>query len=60
MVRVMNLHKTSEGSCGSSFSGYLLVEVETQVKEGGTGLHKIIREINLVYKGLKCLANLPA
>ena len=24
-----------------------------KVKEGGTGLHKTIREINLVYKGLK-------
>ena len=23
------------------------------MKEGGTGLHKTIREINLVYKGLK-------
>ena len=23
------------------------------MKEGGTGLHKIMREINLVYKGLK-------
>ena len=25
---------------------------KVQVKEGGTGLHKTIREINLVYKGL--------
>ena len=24
------------------------------MKEGGTGLHKTIREINLVYKGLIC------
>ena len=24
------------------------------MKEGGTDLHKTIREINLVYKGLKC------
>ena len=30
-------------------------EVEIQVKEGGTGLHKTIREINLVYKGLNTL-----
>ena len=52
MVRVMNQEKTSEGSRGSSFSGKLLAEVEIQVKEGGTGLHKTIREINLVYKGL--------
>ena len=28
-----------------------LAEVEIQVKEGGTGLHKTIREINFVYKG---------
>ena len=48
----MNLHKTSEGSCGSSFSAQLLVEMEIQVKEGGISLHKTIREINLVYKGL--------
>ena len=27
--------------------------MEIQVKEGGTGLHKTIREINLVYKGLR-------
>ena len=26
--------------------------MEIQVKEGGTGLHKTIREVNLVYKGL--------
>ena len=44
----MDLQKTSEGSCGSSFSA----EVEIQVKERGTGLHKTIREINLVCKGL--------
>ena len=50
MVRVMNLQKSSEGSCGSSFLGQ---EVEIRVKEGGTGLHKTIRKINLVYKGLK-------
>ena len=53
MVRVMNLQETSEGSCGSSFSGQLPAEVEIQVKEGGTSPHKTIREINLVYKGLK-------
>ena len=28
-------------------------EVEIKVKEGGTSLHKTIRKINLVYKGLK-------
>ena len=28
-------------------------EVEIQVKKGGTGLHKAITKINLVYKGLK-------
>ena len=52
MVRVMNLQRTSKGSCGSSFSGQLLAEVEIQVKEGGTSLHKTFREINLVFKGL--------
>ena len=44
VVRVMNLQKTSEGSCVSSFSGLLPAEVEIQVKEGGTGLQKTIRE----------------
>ena len=29
--------------------------MEIQVKEGGTSLHKTIREINLVYKGLMYL-----
>ena len=48
VVRVMNLQRTSEGSCGSSFSGQLPAEVEIQVKEGGTSLHKTFREINLV------------
>ena len=27
--------------------------MKIQVKEGGTSLHKTIRKINLVYKGLK-------
>ena len=58
MARVMNLQKTSEGSCGSSFSGQLPAEVEIQVKEGGTGLHETIREINLVYKGLNSYRHL--
>ena len=52
MVRVINLQRTSEGSCGSSFLGQLLAEVEIQMKEGGTGLHKTIREYNLVFKEL--------
>ena len=43
----MNLQKTSEGSFESSFSNS--AEVEIQAKEGGTSLHKTIRE---VYKGL--------
>ena len=47
----MNLQRTSKGSCGSSFSGLLLAEVEIQVK-GGTSLHKTFREYNLVFKGL--------
>ena len=45
--------KISEGSCGSSFSGSLLAEVEIQVKEGGTSLHNTFRGINLPFKGLK-------
>ena len=49
MVRVMNLQKTSEGSCGSSFLG---LTPGRSGNEGGTGLRKISREINLVYKGL--------
>ena len=53
MVRAMNLQRTSEGSCGSSFSGYLLAEVEIQVQEGGTSLNKTFRGYNLVFKGLK-------
>ena len=48
----MNLQRTSKGSCGSSFSGQLLAEVEIQVKEGGTSLHKTFRKINLVFKQL--------
>ena len=48
----MNLQKTSEGSCESSFLGSLLAEVEMQVKEGGTSLNKTFREYSLVLKGL--------
>ena len=52
MVRVVNLQRTSEGGCESSFSGLLLAEVEIQVKEGRTSLNKTFREYNLVFKGL--------
>ena len=34
------------------FFYFLVQTVEIQVKEGGTGLHKTVREINLVYNGL--------
>ena len=54
MVRIMNLQITSEGSCGSSFLGYLLAEVEIQVNEGGTSLNKTHRKYNLLFKGLNC------
>ena len=47
MARIMNLQRTSEGSCGSSFLGKFLAEVEIQVKEGGTSLNKTFREYNL-------------
>ena len=49
MVRVMNLQKKSLKEAVDQVSR---ADVEIQVKEGGTGLHKTIREINLVYKGL--------
>ena len=52
MIRVVNLQRTPKGSCGSSFSGQLLAEVEIRVKEGGTSLHKTFRKMNLVFKGL--------
>ena len=64
MVKVMNLQKTSETSCGSSFKGQLPAEVEIQVKEGGTSLNKTSSKCNLplVYKGLTLLSpqNSPA
>ena len=40
MVKLINLQRTSEASCDSSFKGQLLAEVEIQVKEGGTALNK--------------------
>ena len=49
----MNLQRTPKGSCGSSFSGQLLAEVEIRVNEGGTSLHKTFRKINLVFKGIR-------
>ena len=48
----MNLQELLKEADGSSFSGQLLAEVEIQVKEGGTSLHKTFREINLVFKRL--------
>ena len=48
----MNLQRTSEASCGSSFKGQLPAEVEIQMKEGGTSLKKTSSKYNLVYKGL--------
>ena len=40
MVKLINLQRTSEVICGSSFKGQLLAEVEIQVKKGGTALNK--------------------
>ena len=39
VVKVMNLQRTSEASCGSSFKGQHPAEVETQVK-GKTSLNR--------------------
>ena len=52
MVKVMNLQRTSEASCGSSFKGQLPVEVEIQVKEGWTSLDRTSSKYKLVYNGL--------
>ena len=57
MVRVVNLQRASEGSCGCS-SAYLLAEVEIKVKEGGTSLNKTFREYNLVFKGILLIKEL--
>ena len=52
MVKVMNLQRTSEASCGSSLQGQFLAEVEIQVKKGVTSLNKTSSKYKLVYNGL--------